>query len=236
MRPGGSRALVVVMDNRSFHHSSEDPICDGYWHKPFDLFCKYEHNGDVKAAVKAAAIALDLQQTPSRTDTPADVCHAPTGIKRLPAASRRAMDVLPTNGNGNRHHEDEPDYMSDPPSNEPVQNLPDYERYPEAHDNANGNGNGNGNGESKEDKPKARPPRALEKAEITPFPLDCLPDWLRIYVENQAEQTETDPGMAAVVGLAALSSIFQGKYFVQVKAGVSPQYEPLTIWGLLRSI
>ncbi len=59
-RPGGENKSVTVRDNRSFHHASNDALSDGYWHKPFDVFCSWEHGNDVSAAVKAAAQELDL--------------------------------------------------------------------------------------------------------------------------------------------------------------------------------
>ena len=52
-------------DGRSFHHSSNDALNDGYWHRPFDLYCQCEHGGEIKAAVKAAAEHLGLRHLPS---------------------------------------------------------------------------------------------------------------------------------------------------------------------------
>lgn len=59
-RPGGKSLSVFVRDGRSFHHSSNDGLNDGYWHRPFDVFCHYQYGGDCKAAVKAAAELLGL--------------------------------------------------------------------------------------------------------------------------------------------------------------------------------
>ena len=63
VRPGGKSASVTVKDNRSFHHSSNDPLSDGYWHRPFDVFCHYDHGGDCRAAVKEAATILGLDES-----------------------------------------------------------------------------------------------------------------------------------------------------------------------------
>jgi hypothetical protein len=52
VRPGGKSASVTIQNGRSFHHSSNDPLGDGYWHRPFDLFCALEHGDDCKAAAK----------------------------------------------------------------------------------------------------------------------------------------------------------------------------------------
>jgi hypothetical protein len=68
VRPGGKSASVVVQEGRSFHHSSNDPLADGYWHRPFDLLCHYEHGSDCGAAVRAAAqlLGLTAYTTPSK--------------------------------------------------------------------------------------------------------------------------------------------------------------------------
>jgi hypothetical protein len=44
----------------SFHHSTNDLLSDGHLHDPFDVFVAYEHGGDFKAAVKAAAKQLGI--------------------------------------------------------------------------------------------------------------------------------------------------------------------------------
>ena len=62
VRPGGKNPSVTVEKGRSFHHHSNDRMNDGYWHRPFDIFCEYWHNGDVKAAVKAAAEKLGIKK------------------------------------------------------------------------------------------------------------------------------------------------------------------------------
>ena len=62
VRPGGKSASVVILEGKSYHHSANDAMSDGYRHDPFDLFCQYEHGGDVRAAVKAAAAALGLPE------------------------------------------------------------------------------------------------------------------------------------------------------------------------------
>lgn len=63
IRPGADRRVggVYIDGNRSYHHSSNDPLNDGYWKTPFSAFCELEHNGVVKEAVKAAAAALGMK-------------------------------------------------------------------------------------------------------------------------------------------------------------------------------
>ena len=47
-----------------FHHSSNDMLCDGHWHDAFSVFCRYEHDGNIKAAVRAAAEKLGIAPEP----------------------------------------------------------------------------------------------------------------------------------------------------------------------------
>ena len=69
-RPEGKSASVAVEEGRgSFHHSSNDPLNDGYWHRPFDVFCKLAHDDDCKAAVKAAAELLGIKLEPQNVTT-----------------------------------------------------------------------------------------------------------------------------------------------------------------------
>ena len=65
-RPGGKSLSVYVREGRSFHHSSNDALNDGYWHRPFDVFCHYAHGGDCRAAVKAAAELLGMACNPEQ--------------------------------------------------------------------------------------------------------------------------------------------------------------------------
>ncbi|ALW89636.1 bifunctional DNA primase/polymerase [Deinococcus actinosclerus] len=66
--PGG---VHLLEDKRgrlcSYHHSSNDLLNDGHLHDPFDLFVAYQHGGDFKAAVKAAARELGVKHTPPAT-------------------------------------------------------------------------------------------------------------------------------------------------------------------------
>ena len=84
-RPGGKSLSVYVNEGRSFHHSSNDPLSDGYYHRPFDVFCELEHGGDCKAAVKAAAELLGM----TLSDTPPDTTHQAGGDTSKPIEFRR---------------------------------------------------------------------------------------------------------------------------------------------------
>lgn len=62
VRPGSvaRRLSINIQDGRSYHHSSDDPLADGYWQTPFSVFCKLAHYDDVTNAVKDAARILGL--------------------------------------------------------------------------------------------------------------------------------------------------------------------------------
>lgn len=70
--PGSSTkvpgAVVFEEVNSFYSHHASDPLGDGYKHDPFDLFVHYDHNGDVRAAVRAAARLLSIP--PSSPVTP----------------------------------------------------------------------------------------------------------------------------------------------------------------------
>jgi hypothetical protein len=53
----------------SFHHSSNDPLNDGHTHDAFSVFCHFDHDDNVREAVKAAAKLLGLDREP-RTEFP----------------------------------------------------------------------------------------------------------------------------------------------------------------------
>ena len=68
IRPGGERASVIVKGGRSTHYNTSDPLhaeAPGgglYAHSAFSAWCVVNHAGDMKAAVKAAAIELGISK------------------------------------------------------------------------------------------------------------------------------------------------------------------------------
>jgi hypothetical protein len=75
-RPGGEHNSVTVRDGRSFHHNTNDPLNDGYWHDAFDVFCRLEHGGDYRSAVREAAKLLGLSNDNS-SEKSSGTGHAP---------------------------------------------------------------------------------------------------------------------------------------------------------------
>jgi hypothetical protein len=62
--PDASPGGVVIFEDadppRSYHHSTNDPLHNEHGHDAFSIFCELEHEGEVKAAVKAAARELGI--------------------------------------------------------------------------------------------------------------------------------------------------------------------------------
>jgi putative DNA primase/helicase len=51
---------IVLLGDKVFCHHSDDVLGDERAHDAFDLFCLFNHGGDVRAATKAAAEALGM--------------------------------------------------------------------------------------------------------------------------------------------------------------------------------
>ena len=56
--------VVVMDDGRAYSHHASDPFDPAHTFDAFDLFCTYEHLGNVGTAVKAAADILDMHTLP----------------------------------------------------------------------------------------------------------------------------------------------------------------------------
>lgn len=93
---------VFSDDNKAFIHHASDPLCSTDKNQPaapFDLFCYYEHGGDMKAAVKAAAQELGIaferrQPMPVRVPPP----EAPPPYNVDPETGE-ITDYVPANDN-----------------------------------------------------------------------------------------------------------------------------------------
>lgn len=65
-RPGFERTSepsVVFKENKSFHHSSNDDLSNGYWQTPFSVRLHFGFDGDVLTAVKEIAAELGMTRT-----------------------------------------------------------------------------------------------------------------------------------------------------------------------------
>lgn len=56
--------VLVFDDGRAYSHHASDPFDPAHTFDAFDVFCTYEHLGNVSAAVKGAAEALDMHGLP----------------------------------------------------------------------------------------------------------------------------------------------------------------------------
>lgn len=66
--PGSTTGLagVTVVDGKVYSHHGADPLANGHMNDAFDVFCLLEHDGDQKAATKAAAKALGIDHASQR--------------------------------------------------------------------------------------------------------------------------------------------------------------------------
>ncbi|MEM8534441.1 MAG: bifunctional DNA primase/polymerase [Chloroflexota bacterium] len=74
IRPDGERSSIILVGDKSIHYNSNDPLYKEapggkqYAQTPFSAWCMLQHQGDVKAAVKAAAHQLGLSQHQTSAD------------------------------------------------------------------------------------------------------------------------------------------------------------------------
>ena len=71
------------------------------------------------------------------------------------------------------------------------------------------------------------PPIDLYSRNLTEFPVQALPSWLREYVEAEAHATQTPLGLAAMLILSVVAAIVAGKAELEIRAGWK---EPLNIY------
>lgn len=59
-------AGIVILDDGThcFSHHASDPLNDDHAHDAFDLFCLFEHGGDIERAVRSAAELLHIARLP----------------------------------------------------------------------------------------------------------------------------------------------------------------------------
>jgi hypothetical protein len=71
------------------------------------------------------------------------------------------------------------------------------------------------------------PEPLTRRADPLPFPVASLPDWVRTFVEAEAEATQTPPDMAAMFALGALATVCAGYAEVEPRPGWR---EPLSLY------
>ncbi|KPV54650.1 hypothetical protein SE17_02525 [Kouleothrix aurantiaca] len=100
-RPGrGTHSVPSVHigdDNRSFHHSNNDELRDGFWHTPFSVRCKFEFGDDARAAVRAIAAELGMVVQPEFRN---DVAFCPYHPTHELQVSQKSGFYCPNRTNG----------------------------------------------------------------------------------------------------------------------------------------
>lgn len=99
LRPGSTTGIpgVIVFpkENRIFSHHAGEPFDPDYSHDPFDLFCVFEHAGNVAAAVKAAKKEIGIV---SIEYDPAAIEHgkkvADVFLKKKLSSKKESIDLL----------------------------------------------------------------------------------------------------------------------------------------------
>ena len=76
----------------------------------------------------------------------------------------------------------------------------------------------------------APPPSGPPPEPFQPFPVDALPDRLRVFVEAVAVATGTDPAFAALAALVVVAGCIGNRVAALVKPGWT---EPAVLWGVL---
>lgn len=112
----GLPGVILFEDQRScFIHHASDPLCSDETGRPvnsFDLFCHYDHGGDVSKAVKAAAQELGLQRERKRTPEAKELAatQEPSSSEPKrdtpcpPDAQKPGMPFRPLGYNGNSYY------------------------------------------------------------------------------------------------------------------------------------
>ena len=204
IRPGkdGPFTSVTVRDGRSFHHSSNDQMSDGYWHRPFDIFCKYAHAGDCKAAVKAAADQMGLSRPkPIVAKSLAQIERPSSHPDPMEAFNAESADVAHV------------DY-------EPVEGG-----YVEAEVSTQ-----NEDLPAKPTRSKAivfPNPIPLDAPRAPELPAGIFTHWLGEMIDAVAESVEVPPELPATFALAAVSTVCQRRFSVRVSQNY---FEPVNVW------
>lgn len=72
-------------------------------------------------------------------------------------------------------------------------------------------------------------PVPFHQNELPPFPTEVFPNWLREFIEAEAEATQTPPDMAALMAFSVLGLALAKKVTVRVRPG---WIEPVNIWTM----
>jgi hypothetical protein len=95
----GLAGVVLFDDARAYSHHASDPFDSAHTFDAFDLWCYYEHMGDVSKAVKDAAAFLNVSNNPAHEYDADAIAHGArvwSAIKSGPAPTEESpLDGIP---------------------------------------------------------------------------------------------------------------------------------------------
>lgn len=101
LSPHSSSGLpgVTITEGKLYSHHTSDPLANGHKNDAFDVFCILMHDGDQKAATKAAArmLGIDAKSRPPAPPPLGELPRAPSGVEQAnpPPLSDSEPESLP---------------------------------------------------------------------------------------------------------------------------------------------
>lgn len=86
---------VTIIDGKLYSHHSSDPLANGHKNDAFDVFCILMHDGDQRAATRAAAkiLGLDVKSRPPAPPPLGELPHAPSMVELAEQSASAAGDL-----------------------------------------------------------------------------------------------------------------------------------------------
>jgi len=91
----GLAGVVVFDDGSAYSHHASDPFDSAHTFDAFDLWCQYEHLGDVSKAVKSAADFLNISNDPDHAYDEEAIRHGAKVSADILPSRRKAVDRGP---------------------------------------------------------------------------------------------------------------------------------------------
>lgn len=95
----GLAGVVLFDDGKAYSHHASDPFDSAHTFDAFDLWCQYEHGGDVAKAVRAATHYLHMTSDPAHEYDAEAIAHGArvwAALRNAPAPSEQSpLDGIP---------------------------------------------------------------------------------------------------------------------------------------------
>lgn len=91
----GLAGVVVFDDDRAYSHHASDPFDSAHSFDAFDLFCQFEHAGNVAKAVSAAGLAMNISHNPEYTHDAEAIEHGRVMADAILPSRRAKVDRGP---------------------------------------------------------------------------------------------------------------------------------------------